>query len=267
MSRLVVLAPSTLDPFQHAVLEHLLAHRAGDVVGCVIDARPPLPAAARLRAHLRRGRGGYVAVMAVQLLLRRRRPVVAAAPRLAGAGAAVIATEEPYGAATAAAIGRLAPDVLLLVGGFGIVREPLLTLTPGGVLSYHHGDMRAYRGQPPGFWELSHGEPDMGVTVQRLAAGIDCGTPIVERRFAIRPTDTPRSLIRRVYAGSADMLLAAVERFEAGETGEPLTRLGRVYTLPNLREWLRCHLRVAGRATRAWARALVRTPRPERRAS
>lgn len=39
------------------------------------------------------------------------------------------------------------------------------------MLSYHHGDMRRYRGQPPGFWELYNGEREIGVTVQRLAAG------------------------------------------------------------------------------------------------
>jgi folate-dependent phosphoribosylglycinamide formyltransferase PurN len=260
VSRLVVLAPPSLNGFQRAVVGHLLARRAGGVVACVIDGRPPRPARARIRSNLRRGRGGYVVIMALGLLGRRRRPAVATAPLLARAGAEVIVTEDPYGRPTAEAIAGLAPDLLVLVGGFGIVKEPLLTLAPGGILSYHHGDMRAYRGQPPGFWELCHGEPSMGVTVQRLAAGIDCGTPIVERRFAIRPTDTPRSLTRRIYAGSADMMLAAVERLEAGERGEPLAELGRVYTLPNLREWLTCRLRVLRRATAARAAALLRRP-------
>ncbi|HWH93350.1 MAG TPA: formyltransferase family protein [Baekduia sp.] len=259
MSRLVLLAPPSLNRFQRAVVEHVLAHRRGDVVGCVIDARPPRPAWERIRSNLKRGRGGYVVVMAAGLLLRRRRPTVATGPLLAAAGAEVIATADPCDPATAAAIAGLAPDVLLLVGGFGIVKEPLLSLCPGGVLSYHHGDMRAYRGQPPAFWELYHGEPSMGVTVQRLAAGIDCGTPIVERRFEIAPHDTVRSLSRRIHDGSADMLLAAVDRVERGEAGEPLAQLGRVYTLPNLREWLTCQLRVARRASRARARSLVRT--------
>ena len=60
------------------------------------------------------------------------------------------------------AIARRTPDVLLRIGGFGIVKEPLLSLCRAGVLSYHHGDMRRYRGQPPAFWELYHGERSIG---------------------------------------------------------------------------------------------------------
>jgi methionyl-tRNA formyltransferase len=74
----------------------------------------------------------------------------------------------------------LRPDLLLLIGGFGIIKAPLLDLAPQGVLSYHHGDMREYRGQPPAFWELYNGEKPNRVTVQRLSPGIDCGQPIVE---------------------------------------------------------------------------------------
>jgi folate-dependent phosphoribosylglycinamide formyltransferase PurN len=260
VSRLVFLAPGALDHFEHAVVRHVLEHRRDDVFGCVIDARPSRPLPARILSNLRRGRGGYVVVMAVRRVLRRRRPTVATASLFADLGVEVIITTDPWGRATADAIDRLTPNLLLRVGGFGIVKEPLLSLCPAGVLSYHHGDMRAYRGQPPGFWELYHGERTMGVTVQRLAAGIDCGTPIVERRFDIRPDDTLRSLSRRFLDGSVDMLLAAVERVEAGRADEPLTTLGHVYTLPNLREWLIYLRRVGSRVGRARARSLLGPP-------
>jgi methionyl-tRNA formyltransferase len=171
--------------------------------------------------------------------------------------ARVITTTDPYGPETAEAIARLEPDMLLLVGGFGIVREPLLSLCPNGVVSYHHGDMRRYRGLPAGFWELYNGERRMGVTVQRLTAGIDCGQPITERHFEIRPDDTLASLSRRIYDGSFDMLLEAVELVEEGRVGPPLETLGPVYTLPNLRQWLTFQFRVAARVTRERARSFI----------
>ena len=72
-------------------------------------------------------------------------------------------------------VAELAPDVLVLIAGFGIIGEPLLSLAPHGVLAYHHGDMRRYRGMPPAFWELFNDETEMGVTVQRLSPGLDDG--------------------------------------------------------------------------------------------
>ncbi len=256
MSRLVFLAPPQLDPFQDAVVARVLAARRDDVAGVAIDARSPEPLRARLAKHVRRGRGGYVAVMALGALRRRRRPARPAARVFAAAGARVIEARDPYAPSTLAEIAALQPDVLLLVGGFGIVKEPLLDLAPAGVLSYHHGDMRRYRGQPPAFWELCHGERSMVVTVQRLAAGIDCGTPIVERRFEIRPDDSLATVSRRIYDGSVDMMLAAVERVERGEAAAPVETLGDVYTLPNLRQWLVCRARVAARIALARARSL-----------
>ena len=101
-----------------------------------------------------------------------------------------------------------------MIGGFGILKPPLLDLAPQGTLSYHHGDMRRYRGQPPAFWELYNGERSIGVTVQRLSPGIDCGQPIAERLFPIREDDTLRSLSNRIFAGSADMMIEAVRRLQ-----------------------------------------------------
>ena len=54
----------------------------------------------------------------------------------------------------AAAVGEAAgrADVGVLFG-FGFVVGPVLDAFEHGVLSFHHGDLREYRGQPMGFWE------------------------------------------------------------------------------------------------------------------
>ena len=53
-------------------------------------------------------------------------------------------------------------DVLCLIEGYGIIKRPLLEITNFGVFSYHHGDMKFYRGMLPAFWELYNGETRMG---------------------------------------------------------------------------------------------------------
>jgi methionyl-tRNA formyltransferase len=91
----------------------------------------------------------------------------------------------------------------------------------------------------------------MGATVQRLAEGLDAGTPIVEQTFAIRYDDTLGTLRSRVLGGSVPMLAEAVARLESGKPLVSLPSLGRVYSLPNLRQWLLLHARVAVRRLRA----------------
>ncbi len=66
------------------------------------------------------------------------------------------------------------PDVLLRFG-FGVLVGDVLALAPHGVWSYHHGDEEKYRGRPVGFWEIVHGEPVTGVTLQRLTEKVDAG--------------------------------------------------------------------------------------------
>ena len=209
----VFLCGRSLDEFQITVIDTFRAARSSQrIVGCVIDARPVPSLWQRTRKNLARGRGGYVAIMALNRVKGR---LTAASDSdaeglLGDLGVPIISTDDPDSEETLSQIRALRSEVLLLLGGFGILKAPLLGTTPQGVLSYHHGDMREYRGQPPTFWELYNGEERMGVTVQRLSPGIDCGEPIVEQSFAIRADDTQGSLSGRIFAGSTGMMLEAV---------------------------------------------------------
>lgn len=125
----------------------------------------------------------------------------------------VIETQEPYSLYTIENIKKYNLDLLILVGGFGIVKESLLKVTPIGVLSYHHGNMRKYRGMPPAFWELYNNEKEMGVTVQILSLGLDNGIPIEEKTIEIRKNDSLKSLQNRAYKQSVNMLYNALKKF------------------------------------------------------
>jgi len=46
------------------------------------------------------------------------------------------------------------PDIIWLVNGLGIIKQPLLRSCRHGVISSHHGNMRKHRGQLQAFWEL-----------------------------------------------------------------------------------------------------------------
>ena len=187
----------------------------------------------------KRGRGGYMLIMFVNHLRSKKAPAISAKEFFLRAGISCRETIHPYTQNTIDNLAPLSVDLMVLIGGFGIVKEPLLSAVPGGILAYHHGDMRKYRGQPPGFWELYNDEMEMGVTVQRIAAGLDKGTPIVEITVPILNTDNETSLYARAKEMSVDMMRQAILTVQEPDY-HPMVieEYGHVYTIPNLRQFL-----------------------------
>lgn len=118
--------------------------------------------------------------------------------------------------------------------GFGIIKGDILTAPKHGILGFHHGDMRKYRGTLPGFWEFLHGEDVVGITLQRLGEQLDSGEVVVYNEISIRPDDTWQDIKRRLYGDiSRGMLLEGVRRLSEDEfEPDELDELGEVYTHP-----------------------------------
>ena len=67
---------------------------------------------------------------------------------------------------------------MILIASFvvsGILKGEILKLTKFGVISFHHGDNRFYRGGPSGFWEVFNNELSSGFIIQRLNDELDGG--------------------------------------------------------------------------------------------
>ncbi|WP_128905847.1 formyltransferase family protein [Halorubrum amylolyticum] len=121
--------------------------------------------------------------------------------------------------------------------GFGLVRGSLLSATEHGVLSYHHGDPRAYRGGPAGFWEYMHGEETAGTIVQSLTDDLDAGVVRSYRDVDIADCDTLDEVRRALYEGSTGQLAEAIEAVQdAGREPMVVDDLGPVYHPPDLGE-------------------------------
>lgn len=115
--------------------------------------------------------------------------------------------------------------------GFGFITGPVLTAFDHGVLSYHHGDLRTYRGQPMGFWEFVHGEETAGVTVQQLTDELDAGRVAALRTVDIADARTWKAVKRRLLAASEPLLAEAVRNLQHGRLRDP-EELGSIYTHP-----------------------------------
>ena len=237
--KIAVLCGTGMDSFQQAVLKPILENTSMEIVGAYIDIRPRPSFKKRFLKNLKRGRGGYMMVMYLKSRRAKKTPSVSAAAFFASKGIECVETKQPYSEESIARMMHWSPDVMVMLGGFGIVKEPLLSLAPQGILSYHHGDMRKYRGQPVGFWELYNNESQMGVTVQRLAAGIDKGIPIVEKTIPIEKGDDVRRLCARAMGASTNMMFEALQ-LVGDPTFSPnvIHEFGPIYTLPNLRQYI-----------------------------
>ena len=243
--KIIILSSNSLDDFQQKVLQPIVDDSSIEIVGVLVDCRPRPSLKKRFLKNLKRGRGGYMIVMLFKSLVARKKPSVAAREFFADKGITCIETQQPYSEETIQRMSELQPAVMVMLGGFGIIKEPLLSLAQHGILSYHHGDMRKYRGQPVGFWELYHNEKEMGVTVQRLAAGIDKGIPIVEKTIPIEKKDTVSTLRIRALYNSTGMMHEALNLIQQPNF-EPaiIDHYGPVFTIPNLRQYLTLHLKL-----------------------
>jgi folate-dependent phosphoribosylglycinamide formyltransferase PurN len=121
--------------------------------------------------------------------------------------------------------------------GVGILYGGVLDAPERGVIGFHHGDLREYRGGPPGFWEFVHGRSETGVTVQRFTETLDGGEILAFEDVPIDDAGTWSEVRRRQRAASEPLLLRAIENirntaFDPDAPGE----LGPVYTTSQ-RNW------------------------------
>lgn len=167
-------------------------------------------------------------------------------------GIPILTTAKKYSKEVVQFITSKEPEAMFRMG-WGIIKEPLLSLTPKGIVSYHHGDIIKYRGIPPCFWPLYNGESEMKVTVQILEEGIDCGPVVKEKGIPIYKADTYEILNRRAYKQTYSMAAEACELLDNDQFAPKklsTTEQYPLYTYPTLLEWLFLSLRVSfGRLT------------------
>ena len=248
MMKLGLLAADSLGEFRVNTLLPFLADKHFELKVAFIDKRPRKTMKQKLQKNFKRGRGGYMLVMAFKSAFSKKEPAIDTREFCEKNGIEIIETTKPYEKEFVEKVKSYGLDALLLVGGYGIVKAPLLQASRLGVISYHHGDMRTYRGMPPGLWELYNNEKEMGVTVQILSPGLDCGIPIEERKIAICKGETVSSLQKRALKESEDMLHKALVRLSnPAFVPQQLESFGPVYTLPNMTQWFKLNLKILSR--------------------
>jgi folate-dependent phosphoribosylglycinamide formyltransferase PurN len=243
--RVALLCARSLNEFNLKVIEPIFQSTKHTVCACLIDDSPKKTLFQRLKRHLKLGRGAYTLIMAFNSFLKKGQRHQDTITFIKSKKVPLIFYRQTNIGEVVEQVRGRNPDVICLISGFGIIKEPFLSLCEHGVISYHHGNMRKYRGQPPTFWELYYNEKEVGITLQKLSEGLDCGEVILEKSIRISPVDTYRCLKKRVFLESVDMMHNAIDLLEQkGFNPKKVNSLGEIYTIPNFRQWVTLHLKV-----------------------
>lgn len=96
--------------------------------------------------------------------------------------------------------------------GYNILKGNILQCAPRGIWSFHHGDERAYRGGPFGFWEIMQRNPSTGVILQKLTPKLDAGHVLIRRSY-ITVMHSWKEMRQRLLNENTDMPLLAVKKY------------------------------------------------------
>jgi methionyl-tRNA formyltransferase len=100
-------------------------------------------------------------------------------------------------------ISSLQPEVIFCFGWSRLIREPLLSLAPRGIIGYHPSALPANRGRHPIIWALALGLHETGSTFFVMDEGQDSGNIISQRIMPISDDDDAASLYARITATAA----------------------------------------------------------------
>src|SRR5512146_1919395 len=115
-----------------------------------------------------------------------------------------------------AALERLVPRAIVVVGYGRIIPQWMIDLPPLGNLNLHASRLPKYRGAAPIQWAIAMGETVTGVTTMRIDAGLDTGDILLQKEIPIAPGDTAETLAPRMAAVGADLMVETLRGLGAG---------------------------------------------------
>lgn len=143
---------------------------------------------------------------------------------------------------------------LIVVAAYGqLLPQALLDLPRYGCLNVHASLLPRYRGAAPIQWAILDDQPETGVTIMRMEAGLDTGPILTQHATTIGPNDDAQSLHDRLATLGAELLLRTIPDYVAGRLQpQPQPAEGVSYARKIVREdgrldWTRPARELAGR--------------------
>lgn len=135
------------------------------------------------------------------------------------------------------ALRTLDPELGVLADYGRIVPEPVLELPAHGFLNVHPSRLPRHRGATPIPATILAGDPDAGVTIIRMDAGVDTGPIVAADTIPLAGTETAHEIEGRAAGVGAALLARTVPLWLVGALGAmPQDAAGASMTRPLRRE-------------------------------
>jgi len=124
--------------------------------------------------------------------------------------------------AVAEALRAWQPDLGVVAAYGKLIPESILALPPHGMINVHASLLPKYRGAAPVQRAVIDGETETGVTIMRMEKMLDAGPMLAKARRPIGPDETADVIERDLAVLGAGLLVAVVDRLEAGDVEQEL---------------------------------------------
>ncbi len=133
-------------------------------------------------------------------------------------GAELVETTDVNSEDTLAAIRRLDPELVFVVGWSQLVREAVLSLAREGVFGMHPTLLPRHRGRAPIPWAILSGLARTGVTLFEIADATADSGPVVGQVFVdIAVDDTATTLFDKIADAHVDLIRECVPQIIQGD--------------------------------------------------
>ena len=116
-----------------------------------------------------------------------------------------------------AALANLAPELIVVAAYGQILPQSILDLPRHGCLNVHTSLLPKYRGAAPIQWAILNDEPETGVTIMKMDAGLDTGDILTQASTPIAPEDDSQTLHDRLAQIGARLLLETIPEYVEGK--------------------------------------------------
>ena len=132
------------------------------------------------------------------------------------------------------------PELLISVACPYILKETVLRIPRRGCINIHHAPLPRYKGMMPTFWQLFHGEQQLGVTIHYMAAKVDEGDALLQESLPVASGESLHESIRRSKRHGAHCMARVLRSIEANEAiAVPMDHTqGSYFTFPRREEAL-----------------------------
>jgi methionyl-tRNA formyltransferase len=131
-------------------------------------------------------------------------------------GIPVIAPEKIRTAEFLETLGKLKPEIIVVVAYGRILPKSVLELAPHGCLNVHYSLLPKYRGAAPAAWTIINGESEGGVTTMKLVEKMDAGAIYLQESLPLAADETTGSLQAKLTLVGTRLLLDTLRQLKDG---------------------------------------------------